>query len=198
MSNLWDERYAQTEYFYGEEPNMFFVEQLKTLKQGKIILPCEGEGRNAVYAASCGWEVEAFDASEAGKIKAMQLASRKGLKFNYTIGDAMAITYPENSFDVVAFIFAHFPVAIRKQIHQKAITWLKPGGKVIMEAFNPKQLPNSPGGPKDLSMLYTEDVLSDDFSTLKVDLNYSQQTVLKEGKHHDGIAEVIRFVGIKK
>ena len=83
-------------------------------------------------------------------------------------------------------------------MHQKAITWLKPGGKIILEAFDPKQLPNKSGGPKDLSMLYTEDMLRDDFSMLKVELLYSQQTVLKEGKHHDGIAEVIRFVGEKK
>lgn len=112
MSNLWNERYAQKEYFYGEEPNVFFAEQLEKIKHGKIILPCEGEGRNAVYAASCGWEVEAFDSSEAGKPKAMQLASRKGLTINYAIEDATTVNYPKNSFDVVAFIFAHFPVAI--------------------------------------------------------------------------------------
>jgi ubiquinone/menaquinone biosynthesis C-methylase UbiE len=198
MSNLWNERYAQKEYFYGEEPNVFFAEQLEKIKQGKIILPCEGEGRNAVYAASCGWEVEAFDSSEVGKSKAIQLASSKRLTMNYTIEDAMAINYPENSFDVVAFIFAHFTVAIRKQIHQKTITWLKPGGKIILEAFNPKQLPNNSGGPKDLSMLYTEEILRDDFSDLKIELLQLQSTILKEGKHHDGIAEVIRFVGVKK
>ncbi|MHB8260831.1 MAG: class I SAM-dependent methyltransferase [Bacteroidia bacterium] len=141
MSNLWNERYAQKEYFYGEEPNVFFAEQLKNPKQGKIIFPCEGEGRNAVYAASCGWEVEAFDSCETGKIKALQLANNKGLTINYIIEDAISINYPKNSFDAVAFIYAHFPPDIRNQIHQKAITWLKPGGKIIMEAFNPKQLP---------------------------------------------------------
>ena len=198
MSNIWNERYAQKEFFYGEEPNVFFAEQLKKIKQGKIILPCEGEGRNAVYAASCGWEVEAFDSSEAGKLKAMQLASSKGLTISYKIEDATTISYPENSFDVVAFIFAHFPVAVRKQIHQKAIKWLKPDGKIILEAFNPKQLPNNSGGPKDLSMLYTEEILRDDFSDLKIELLQLQSTILKEGKHHDGMAEVIRFVGVKK
>lgn len=198
MNNLWDERYAHKEYFYGEEPNVFFAEQLKNLKQGKIILPCEGEGRNAVYASLCGWEVEAFDSSEGGKIKAIQLASSKGLTINYILEDAIVINYPENSFEVVAFIFAHFPVTIRKQIHHKAISWLKPGGKIIIEAFNPKQFPNSSGVPKDLSMLYTEDVLRNDFYDLNIELLQLQSTVLKEGKHHEGLAEVIRFVGVKK
>jgi hypothetical protein len=66
MSNTWNERYSKTEYVYGEIPNVFFAAQLGTLQPGNIILPCEGEGRNAVYAASQGWNVEAFDSSEAG------------------------------------------------------------------------------------------------------------------------------------
>jgi hypothetical protein len=119
--NFWNERYSEKEYVYGEEPNVFFAEQVKNIKPGKIILPCEGEGRNAVYAASLGWEVNAFDSSEAGKIKALQLAAVKGVSINYTVYDANTITYAENSVDIVAFIYAHFPATIRKQIHQKAI-----------------------------------------------------------------------------
>lgn len=79
MNNIWNERYGKEEYVYGEEPNVFFAAQLTKLQNGVIILPCEGEGRNAVYAASQGWKVNAFDTSEAGKTKAIQLASNKGV-----------------------------------------------------------------------------------------------------------------------
>lgn len=77
MSQFWNERYSQAEYVYGETPNVFFAAQLDKLSAGTIILPCEGEGRNAVYAASQGWEVKAFDASEAGQKKALLLAEKK-------------------------------------------------------------------------------------------------------------------------
>lgn len=77
MSQFWNERYSQAEYVYGETPNVFFEAQLDKLSAGTIILPCEGEGRNAVYAASQGWEVKAFDASEAGQKKALLLAEKK-------------------------------------------------------------------------------------------------------------------------
>lgn len=197
MKNFWNERYSEKEYIYGEEPNIFFAEQLKNMKTGKIILPCEGEGRNAVYAASCGWEVSAFDSSEAGKTKALQLSAAKGVSINYTIDDATIITYGENSVDVVAFIYAHFPSDIRKQIHQKAITWLKPGSKIILEAFNPQQLQNNSGGPKELSMLYTEDMMKEDFASLNIELIQNLTTELREGKYHEGKADIIRFVGIK-
>lgn len=197
MSNFWNERYSEEEYVYGEEPNVFFAEQLEKLPAGKIILPCEGEGRNAVYAASQGWEINAFDASEAGRVKALQLADKKSVIIDYAVEDALSVNYPENSADAVAFIYAHFPPSIRKQIHQKAITWLKPGGSIILEAFNPQQLNNHSGGPKELSMLYTEEIIKEDFEGLKIELIQTTQTTLNEGKYHEGNADIIRFVGVK-
>jgi cyclopropane fatty-acyl-phospholipid synthase-like methyltransferase len=197
MNNFWNERYSEKEYVYGEEPNVFFAEQLEQLQPGNIILPCEGEGRNAVYAATRGWKVNAFDASEAGKSKALKLANKKGVTIDYTIEDAGTVTYPENSADVVAFIFAHFPPATRKQIHQKAISWLKPSGRIIIEAFNTQQLQNNSGGPKELSLLYTENMVKEDFEGLKIAFIQTLQTTLKEGKYHEGKADVIQFAGIK-
>lgn len=34
MSNVWDERYAGDEYFYGTEPNAFLVSQQHLLESG--------------------------------------------------------------------------------------------------------------------------------------------------------------------
>ena len=198
MSSFWNGRYSQKEYVYGEEPNVFFAEQIDKLKAGTIILPCEGEGRNAVYAASKGWTVNAFDMSIEGRNKALQLAEKQKVNLNYIIEDASLVQYQENSADVVAFIFSHLPESIRKQIHAKAITWLKPGGRIILEVFNPLQLNNNSGGPKDITMLCTEEILLEDFGKLNIELLETLQIDLNEGKYHEGKADVIRFVGIKK
>lgn len=198
IKSFWNERYGGPEYIYGEEPNTFFAEQLTKLKAGKIILPCEGEGRNAVFAAGHGWHVSAFDSSEAGRAKALLLAGRKGVSIEYTVEDAQSVVYPENNADVVAFIFAHFPPGIRPQVHEMALRWLKPGGKIILEAFTPDQLKNSSGGPKDLSLLYTADMLMKDFDCLTTELMQTLTIELAEGKYHQGTADVIRYVGVKK
>jgi len=198
MSSFWNERYREEGFAYGEEPNEFFAEQIDKLNGGVIVLPCEGEGRNAVYAASKGWEVNAFDMSVAGKSKALQLANRQNVRLSYTIEDATKVAYPLGSIDMVAFIYAHFPETNRKQIHRKAITWLKPGGRIILEAFNPSQLQNISGGPNDVSMLYTEGMLLGDFAELEIELIETIQIELKEGKYHQGKADIIRFVGVKK
>lgn len=197
MHNIWNERFSNQEYVYGEEPNVFFAAQLNTLEKGIIILPCEGEGRNAAYAASKGWVVKAFDSSDAGKAKALQLADKKEVTIEYKIDDAVSVNYQESSVEAIAFIYAHFPPAVRKQIHQKAISWLKPGGKIIIEAFNPAQLQNTSGGPKDVAMLYTEEIIYEDFQELEIELIEMLQTTLQEGKYHQGKADIIRFVGSK-
>ena len=123
-----------------------------------------------------------------GKSKAHILADKKGVTIDYIVDDALTIFYADNSADVVAFIFAHFPPAVRKQIHHKAIQWLKPGGKIILEAFNPNQLNNHSGGPKDVSMLYTEEMIRNDFEGLDIEILQSVHTRLNEGKYHEGIA----------
>jgi len=101
-NSFWNERYSQKDFVYGESPNIFFAETLEKLKPGKIILPCDGEGRNAVHAAREGWEVKAFDLSDAGKLKADHLELKYGVEIDFQIMDALLASYPENSVDVVA------------------------------------------------------------------------------------------------
>lgn len=194
---FWNERYAENEFVYGKEPNAFFKQKLTALKPGKLLLPCDGEGRNAVYAATQNWEVYAFDQSEMGKEKCMQLAHHFNVALNYEIADALEIDLGENVYDLIALIYAHFPATIRNTIHQKCIRALKPGATLILEAFNPLQLNNNSGGPKATDMLYTKTILATDFSDLKIEYLEELNTNLDEGLYHIGVADVIRLVATK-
>lgn len=198
MKEFWDERYAAKAYVYGTKPNAFLIEQLAKINPvGKVLFPCEGEGRNAVFAALNGWKVDAFDYSESGKVKALQLANEHQVMIDYQLADATLFNFGTEKYDVVAFIFAHFPENLRSVLHKKAIQSLKKGGHIILEAFNPQQLNNTSGGPRDLSMLYTEEMLSEDFNTLtKLSLT-SNQVILDEGEYHQGLADVVQMVARK-
>ncbi|MDE3185221.1 MAG: methyltransferase domain-containing protein [Bacteroidota bacterium] len=197
MKKFWNDRYAAEEFVYGKEPNEFFKSELSNLQPGKLLLPCEGEGRNAVFAARQKWKVDAFDQSEKGKEKCLALANQYKVTVNYTIADALEIEMGENKYDMIALIFAHFPSAIRKQFHQKCINALKPGGLLLLEAFNPLQLNNESGGPKDPDMLYTTAILRDDFGNLNFKYLQELKVNLSEGKHHEGKADVIRLLATK-
>ena len=78
MKDFWNERYANEEFIYGTEPNDFFKQQLDKLQPGKLLLPAEGEGRNAVYAASKGWDVKAFDMSDKRQGKSLEIGKNEG------------------------------------------------------------------------------------------------------------------------
>jgi len=83
MQRMWDEKYGTEKFFYGTEPNEYFAEKLNLLKTGKILLPGEGEGRNAVFAAKAGWQVLGVDQSFEGKRKALQLAEKENVTITY-------------------------------------------------------------------------------------------------------------------
>jgi len=48
MSDIWNTRYTSKEYIYGSLPNEYFKLKFDKLPAGKLFLPAEGEGRNAV------------------------------------------------------------------------------------------------------------------------------------------------------
>ncbi|OFY47695.1 MAG: methyltransferase [Bacteroidetes bacterium GWF2_41_31] len=198
MKSFWNQRYGAAQYVYGVEPNKFYKEQLIRLKPGKILFPGEGEGRNAVYAATLGWEVTAFDSAENGKTKADMLADLNEVKIDYIVDDAEDVVLRKNYFDCIVFIFVHLPAEKRRFFHRKMMSNLKPGGMVIFEGFAKKQLEFNTGGPRNLEMLFSKEEIWEDFSTQMQELNVLElETIINEGEFHQGISQVIRFVARK-
>ena len=196
-AEFWNARYNEEGFAYGQTPNEFFKEQIDKLPVGKVLFPCEGEGRNAAYAAALGWEVEAFDISDVGKQKAIDLAASFNAKINYEICNVADANFEDNTFDAIVLIYSHLPETLRIELHGKIKNWLKPDGVVILEAYNPLQLNNNSGGPRDIQMLYSIETLMSDFHGIHFEILEEKQVELNEGKYHIGIADVVRFVGRK-
>jgi len=199
---MWDERYSAQEYAYGTEPNVFFREQLDLLPAGTLLLPAEGEGRNAVYAARHGWTVTAFDQSGQGKIKAEALARKHNVRLNYIVGDALTISFPSDHFNAAGFVYTHFPEQIRKEIFRDVIHSLKKNGVIIMEVFSTRQIDyqkeHQSGGPKEIDQLYTAGIVQDLLEGCSVSLIQETEVRLSEGMFHNGLASVIRCVARKR
>lgn len=199
----WDERYARSEYAYGEAPNEFIEETLPKYPTGKILFPADGEGRNSVYAAKLGWTVSAFDLSDKGKQKAMDLATAFNVAIDYEVSGAEDVNYELESFDAIAFVFAHFPASVKQQYNKKMLDFLKSGGLVFFEAFGKDHIEYqekypSIGGPKDVAMLFSKEELMDSFADFEVILLEVVEQTLNEGPFHQGVGSVIRFIGRKK
>ncbi len=197
MKAFWNERYSETHYVYGKAPNAFFREHIQGIPTGKALFPAEGEGRNAVYAASLGWQVSCFDYSEAGQQKALALASETGVSIDYQVCSLMEFSFPEQAFSLVGLFFAHLPPDERKFLHRQSVKSLRPGGRIILEAFAKAQLGFQSGGPRREDMLYSPEELRNDFPGLKLRLLEEMETTLSEGPYHNGPARVIRMTGEK-
>ena len=200
--DFWNERYGQESYAFGCDPNVFFAGKIDELPPGKLLLPAEGEGRNAVYAATLGWDVTAFDMSEAGKVKSDQLAQLHNVSIKYEVGTFDTISYPINSFDCIALIYAHFDGNLRSEYHRLLNSWLKPEGVLLFEAFSKSHLSYntknpSVGGPKDANYLYSIDEVKNDFPGMDWIVICESEVNLSEGIYHVGLGHVVRCVGRK-
>ncbi|MDK2977811.1 MAG: hypothetical protein PWP52_525 [Bacteroidales bacterium] len=195
MKEMWNKRYAQTDFVYGNMPNEFFKQQLLKLTPGTILLPAEGEGRNAVFAAKKGWEVFAFDSSIEAMKKTEKWAKENNVQINYQLSTYEEADYPNNFFDAVAFIYAHS--LTRSANHKKMLQFLKPNGTIILEGFCKKQIHNSSGGPKNIDRLFSEEELLSDFTVCADIKIWEEEIELNESIGHSGKASVIRLIGRK-
>lgn len=201
--NRWDDRYRTEEFAYGEHPNNYLKEQLEKLDVGTILFPAEGEGRNAVFAATLGWTVWAFDISAEGKNKAIQLAESKQVSIDYQVGELQQLDYKAEQFDAIALIYAHFPAEIKSAYHKMLDRYLRKGGVIIFEAFSKNHLDylarnEKVGGPKELDMLFSIEEIKSDFANYEILALEEKEIELNEGLFHNGLGSVIRFIGRKK
>lgn len=198
VNDFWDSRYSKPDYAYGIKPNQYFKYFIDKHTPGKILLPGEGEGRNAVYAARKGWAVTAIDQSSEGKRKALKLAEKNRVSFTYRVENLLNDPFQPEQFDAVALIFLHLPPEIRLHIHRQFVKSLVPGGFLLIEAFSKDQLGRASGGPPEIELLYDQILLGEDFQQLNMLELYETEVILNEGLFHQGKASVVRLLGRKE
>ena len=190
--SFWNERYHKTPLCYGNQPNPFLKSILSTKKPGKLLLPCEGTGRNAIYAAQQGWDVTAFDVSDVARDTTLQLADEAGVDLTYTVSDCQEIELDSERYDCIALIYAHFPSDVRQAFHRKCVQALKPGGHLIVECFSKDQLNYNSGGPKTLDFLVDREAIASDFEALTTRQLEQSVIHLDEGGAHQGRGAILQ------
>ena len=196
---FWNKRYSEPGFAYGILPNLFLKEYLELLdKKGKALFLGEGEGRNAVYAAKQGWQVDAVDYSFSAKKKADLLAAENQVNINFVVNDLSSYNFKENYYDLVVIIFLHLTPDMRNHVFVKSILSLKKYGNLLLEVFSKEQINNNSGGPRSIDLLYSETEIVKLTRSLKTELIETKKIDLSEGIYHKGIADVVRYIGIKE
>jgi SAM-dependent methyltransferase len=165
-SQEWDRRYAVAELVWTAEPNRFAVAELQDLPPGRALDVAAGEGRNAVWLASQGWQVTAVDFSAAGLDKGRRLAQARGVAIDWVRAD---VYQPEaGSFQLVLIAYLQLHEPELAGVLHRAVTALAPGGTLLVVGHDVTNLTEGTGGPPDPAVLYTPESITRSLGGLTV------------------------------
>ena len=199
MSNgptMWDERFRDGARPYGTEPSHHLRENVSRIRPGgRVLAPGDGGGRNGVWLARQGFEVEIWDYSPEGLTGARRWADESGVAVKTHLVDVIHHEWPVTTYDAVISVYLHLPPSDRSRVHQAMIRSLKPGGLLLIEGFHVDQMAFSSGGPRDPALLFTEDAVREDLATLDNLQVRRDQVLLNESLLHAGPAVLLRASG---
>ncbi|WP_427164610.1 class I SAM-dependent methyltransferase [Streptomyces sp. C1-1] len=158
----WDERYRGSELVWKAEPNRFVAEELAGLKpSGRAVDLAAGEGRNAVWLAERGWEVDAVDFSAVALEKAEELAAERGVRLRTVRADLTLWAPPEATYDLVLIAYLHLPWPDMAQVLPRAAAAVRSGGILLLVGHDAANPEHGYGGPQDPRVLYTPEQVAD-------------------------------------
>ena len=196
MQAFWNAKFYTKDFIYGEAPNNFVKENIELLVNTKTVMCLgEGEGRNAIYLADKGMEVEALDISDIA-LKKLRRRAKESYLFIKTRHTLFEYWQPDTHYDAVVCTYLHLPKHNQKMLFEKALMALNTNGYFIAELFSESQIHFSSGGPKNIALLSDLNDILDIVKTLpcKIIKLAQEVIVLNEGDKHVGRASVIRII----
>lgn len=108
----WDKKYSSEEYIYTKTPNRFVVEYCEKLQGKTAIDLAGGEGRNAVWLAKSGWQVENIDFSQVALAKFLKFAAEEEVLANCiaTCQDGTEFKPALGAVDLGVIAYLHIPM----------------------------------------------------------------------------------------
>ena len=180
----WDKRFGRKEFALGKEPNPFLKKHIRLLPKGKALDMATGEGRNAVYLAQHGFEVDALDISEKGLKKAQKLAREQGVKINTFLVDLGQYEIEKERYDLIANFYF-----LKRRLIPRIKKGLKKGGRVIFETYLLEHRTLGTGGPKQAKYFLKPNELLRLFKYFRI--LFYREGVFREGGRKKAVASLI-------
>ena len=198
-AGTWNRRFQTDAYVFGKSPNQWLREQAAAWQPGqRVLCVADGEGRNSVWLAQQGLQVDAFDIAEVGVAKARRLAAEHGAQVNFAVADCDGYDWRPAAYDGIAAIFVQFAdPALRERLFANMVNSLKPGGLLVLQGYTLKQLDYKTGGPGQASHLYSAELLRTAFAALDILTLTDYEAELNEGDGHSGMSALIGLVARK-
>ncbi|MFI1564297.1 class I SAM-dependent methyltransferase [Streptomyces sp. NPDC020490] len=158
----WDARYRGRELVWTARPNRFVEEELAGLPPaGRAVDLAAGEGRNAVWLAGQGWEVDAVDFSAVALDKAARLAAERGVPLRTVRADLTTWPAPEATYGLALIAYLHLPWERMAGVLRQAAQAVAEGGTLLLVGHDAANREHGHGGPQDPRVLYTAEQVAD-------------------------------------
>ena len=180
----WDKRFGREEFALGKEPNPFLKKYIHLLPRGKALDIATGEGRNAVFLAQNGFDVDAIDISEMGLRKARKLAREKGVSVNTFPVDLDEYQIEKERYDLITNFYF-----LKRRLIPRIKEGLKKGGRVIFETYILEHRKLRTGGPKQAKYLLKPNELLRLFKDFRI--LFYREGIFKEGGRRKAVASLI-------
>jgi SAM-dependent methyltransferase len=160
----WNARYDTAELVWTGEPNLFLAPEVGGLTPGRVLDLACGEGRNAIWLATQGWDATGVDFSSTGVAKGERLAAERGVAVDFVVADATTWEAPAAAFDLVIVFYLQLPAEERRAAVATAVRALAPDGTFLLVAHDLLNLTEGHGGPQDAGVLTTAEAVVDELA----------------------------------
>jgi SAM-dependent methyltransferase len=180
----WDERFRKKGFALGRDANSFLRKNIHLLPRGKALDIASGEGRNSVFLALHGCDVDAVDVSPIGLKKARRLAREMGVRIHTLVADLDTFEFEKERYDLIANFYY-----LRRKVIPKMKKGLRKGGRIIFETYVVDQRDLHTGGPRHLRYFLKRNELLRLFKGFRI-LLY-REGIFREGGRKKAVASLI-------
>jgi len=171
-ASYYEDRYRQENYFWGVQPSSMCLKVLEALPPVRPLklldIGC-GEGKDAVFFARCGYDVSAFDVSQAGLEKTRRLAEQARVPvrtfranlWDYRLSEPYDVLFSSG-------VLHYIQPKLRDEVIENYRSHVSEGGIVMFQAFVAKPFIAPPPEIEEHAYLWKSGQLSGYFHDWRV------------------------------
>jgi thioredoxin reductase/SAM-dependent methyltransferase len=158
--DFWDKRYESGERIWSGKPNLQLVATATDLPPGTALDVGSGEGADAIWLASRGWQVTGVDLSQVALDRAAGHATEAGVDVTWHQVDAISWDPAPARYDLVSAQFVHLPRTARDALHRRLAAAVRPGGTLLIVGHHPSDLHTTMGRPRLPHLMFTAEEIA--------------------------------------
>jgi len=157
----WDERYGSAEAVWSGNVNPHLATTAADLVPGTALDVGSGEGADAIWLATKGWQVTAVDISAVALKRAAGHAAKAGdevaARITWERGDVLSWDPAPRRYRLVSAQFMQLPQPALTSLHRRLAAAVEPGGSLLIVGHHPSDLETSAHRPHHPDLMFTAD-----------------------------------------